>query len=87
MKRKIYNRFVVRIIRTLRDSLTLLTGVRVCCGHLHVICWKETSDPIELSFPPIGIVLVQNADGLTFVEAHLVTVGSCVVIQGYHLTD
>lgn len=43
---------------TFRDLLTLLTGVKICCGQLHVIGWEETSGPVELSFPPVRIVLV-----------------------------
>lgn len=72
---------------TFRDLLTLLTGVTVCCGQLHVIGREETGGPVELSFPPVRVVLVQDVDHLTFGEAHLVPVGGFIVIYGYHLTD
>lgn len=71
----------------LRDLLTLLAGVTVRRGHLYVIGGEETGGAVELSFPPVGVVLVQNVDQLTFGEAHLVPVGGCVVVDGDHLTD
>lgn len=66
--------------------LTLLAGVTVGCGQLHVVGGNEASGSIELSLPPIGVVLVQNVDQLTFGEAHLVGVSRCVVVYGDHLT-
>jgi len=72
---------------TLRDLLTLLAGVALRRGHLHVICGEETSDPVDLPFPPVGVAFVKHVDQLTFGEAHLVPVGGRVVVDGDHLTD
>ena len=66
-------------------ELTLLTGIGLC-GHFHVVGWKKPRDPIELSFPPIRVVLVEDVDQLTFQEAHLVLAGCFVVIHGDDLT-
>lgn len=65
--------------------LTLLAGVTVGCGQLHVVGGEEAGGSVELSPPPIRVVLVQNVDQLTFGEAHLVAVGRCVVVHGDHL--
>lgn len=65
--------------------LTLLAGVAVGCGQLHVVGGEEAGGAVELALPPIRVVLVQNVDQLTFGEAHLIGVGRCVVVYGDHL--
>lgn len=70
---------------TVLQVLTLLAGVTVGCGHLHVVGGEEAGGSVQLSLPPIRVVLVQNVDQLTFGEAHLVAVGRCVVVYGDHL--
>lgn len=68
------------------DVLTLLAGVGVGSGHLDVIGWEQTGDPVDLPFPPIGVVLVEHTDQLTLGEAHLVLVGCLIVVHGNDLT-
>lgn len=65
--------------------LTLLAGVAVGCGQLHVVGGEEAGGSVQLPLPPIRVVLVQNVDQLTFGEAHLVGVGRHVVVYGDHL--
>lgn len=70
-----------------KDLHTLLAGVRIPCGHLNIIGGKQASVAVDLSFPPIRVVLLQNVDQLIFGEAHLVPVGGGVIVQSDHLTD
>lgn len=64
--------------------LTLLAGVGLC-SHLDIIGREEPGDPVDFSFPPIGVVLVEDVDQLTFLERHLVPIGCFVVIHGNDL--
>lgn len=64
----------------------MLAGVRVC-SHLDVIGGQQACDPIGLSFPPIRVGLVQDADQLTLGEAQLVPIGSGVVVHGDNLAN
>lgn len=66
-------------------GLTLLAGVGLC-SHLDVIGREEPGDPVDFSFPPIRVVLVEDVDQLTFLKRHLIPVGCFVVIHGNDLT-
>lgn len=63
------------------SGLTLLAGVALC-GHLDVIGRKEPGDPVDFSSPPIGVVLIEDINQLTFLERHFVPIGCFVVIHG-----
>lgn len=60
--------------------LTLLAGVWFCC-HLDIIGGQQACDPVGVSFPPVRIGLVQDADQLSFGEAQLIPIGSRVVVH------
>lgn len=56
----------------------MLTGVRI--HRFNVVGGKEACGPVDLSFPPIRVILVQDVDQLTTGEAQLILVSSCVVV-------
>ena len=60
--------------------LTLLAGVGFCC-HLDIIGGQQAYDPVGVSFPPVRVGLVQDADQLTLGEAQLIPIGSRVVVH------
>lgn len=64
--------------------LTLLAGVRFC-RHLHIIGGEQAGDPLDLSFPPVGVGLVEDVDQLTLGEAQLVLIGGGVVVHCNYL--
>lgn len=64
----------------------MLTGIGLR-GHLDVIGGEQADDAIQLSLPPISVVLVQHIDQLTFGEAHLILVACLVVVHGDDLAN
>lgn len=70
-----------------RVTLTLLAGVRIPGEHLHIVGGEQPGVAVDFSFPPVGVVLVQDIDDLIFGEAHLVLIGSGVIVYSDHLTD
>lgn len=64
-------------------TLRARVGIR---GEFDVVAGKQTLPPVELSFPPIAVVLVEHCDHLTLLEGKLVIVLSHVVIHADHLT-
>lgn len=67
-----------------RFLLTLLAGVRFC-RHLHVVGGQQAGDAVGITFPPVGVGLVQDVDQLALGEAELILIGSSVVIHGNDL--
>lgn len=66
-------------------ALTLCA--RVCVrSELDVVAGKEAFPPIEFSFPPITVVLVEHGDHLTLLEGQLIIVLGHVVVHANHLT-
>lgn len=65
--------------------LTLRARVRIR-GEFHVVAWKQTLPPIELSLPPVTVVFVQHRDDLSFLEGQFVVVLRHVVVHADHLT-
>lgn len=66
--------------------LTLCTWIRVC-REFDVVAGKQTLPPIQLSFPPITVVLVEHIDHLTLLEGQLVIVLGHVIIHADDLTQ
>lgn len=65
-------------------ALTLLAGVHVC-GQLHVIGREEPHLPVDFSFPPVGVLLVEDVDDLALVEGQLVVILRGVIVHPDHL--
>lgn len=65
-------------------ALTLLAWVHVR-GQLHIIGWEEPDLPVDFSFPPVGVVLVEDVDDLALAEGQLVIVLCGVIIHPNHL--
>lgn len=66
--------------------LTLCARVRIC-GEFNIVAWKQTIPPVELSFPPITVVLVEHCDHLTLLEGQFVIVLGHIVVHADHLTQ
>lgn len=65
-------------------ALTLLAGVHVC-GQLHVIGREEPHLPVDFSFPPVGVLLVEDVDDLALIEGQLVVILRGVIVHPDHL--
>lgn len=65
-------------------ALTLLAWVHVR-GQLHIIGWEEPDLPVDFSFPPVGVLLVEDVDDLALAEGQLVIVLCGVIVHPDHL--
>lgn len=65
--------------------LTLRARVRIR-GEFNVVAGEQTLPPVDLSFPPITVVLVEDCDHLAFLKGQLVVVLGHVVVHADHLT-
>lgn len=65
--------------------LTLCAGVSIC-GQFDIVARKQALSPVELSFPPITVVLVEHGDDLTLLEGQLIVVLRHIVVHADHLT-
>ena len=66
-------------------ALTLLARVHVC-GQLHVVGGEEPHLSADFSFPPVGVLLVEDVDELALAEGQLVVILGGVVVHPDHLT-
>lgn len=66
--------------------LTLLAGVRFC-RHLDVVGGEKAGDPVDLSFPPVRVGLVEDVDQLTLGKAQLVLIGGGIVVHCNNLAN
>lgn len=65
-------------------ALTLLAWVHVR-GQLHIIGGEEPNLPADFSFPPVGVLLVEDVDDLALAEGQLVIVLCGVIVHPDHL--
>lgn len=65
--------------------LTLCAWVSIG-GEFDVVARKQTLPPIELSFPPVTVIVVEHCDYLTLLEGQLIIVLGHVVVHADNLT-
>lgn len=75
-----YHKIPERRGRRAPGALTLLARVHVC-GQLHVIGREEPHLAADFSFPPVGVLLVEDIDDLALVEGQLVVVLGGVIVH------
>ena len=72
-------------VHVLMLVLTLCAWVSIG-GEFHVVARKQTLPPIELSFPPVTVIVVEHCDYLTLLEGQLIIVLGHIVVHADNLT-